>query len=98
MASDKNTENMIEFITGEHYATLSFTEPAKIRRMKKLREENPDEFKYLVENPDGSICCKVPKKWIKISPTRKVNRVYTDEERKAFAEKMAQYRNKPATE
>ena len=69
MASDKNTENMIEFISGEHFVTISFTESSKINRMKKLyASDRGKEFKYFIDNPDGSICCKIPKKWIKINP------------------------------
>ena len=39
--------------------------------LKKIYEDRKDEFKYLVENDDGSICAKLPKKWIKINPGSK---------------------------
>ena len=36
--------------------------------MKKLYEARKSEFKYFIENQDGSICCKYPKKWEKCNP------------------------------
>ena len=61
----ENIENMIEFISGTRTATVTFTNKKHINRIKKLYEERKDEFKYLVENPDGSVCAKLPLKWIK---------------------------------
>lgn len=67
----ENSENMIEFISGTRTATVTFTNQKHINRIKKLYEERKDEFKYLVENPDGSVCAKLPLKWIKINPGSK---------------------------
>ena len=67
----ENSENMIEFISGTRTATVTFTNQKHINRIKKLYEERKDEFKYLVENPDGSVCAKIPLKWIKINPGSK---------------------------
>ena len=64
---DNNNENAIEWLSREHYATVTFTDRKMINRVKKLYEDRKDEFKYLVENDDGSICAKLPKKWIKIN-------------------------------
>lgn len=65
---DNNNENSIEWITGERYAVVTFTDRKMINRVKKIYEERSDEFKYLHENPDGSICAKLPKKWIRCNP------------------------------
>ena len=54
-----------------------------INRIKKLYEERKDEFKYLVENPDGSVCAKIPLKWIKINADSKTGRVMTEEQKEA---------------
>ncbi len=88
MKMESNNENMIEFISGSHMATLSFTNRKHITRMKKLYESNKDDFKYFVENQDGSICCKVPLKWIKISPPKQVS----DEQRQAASERFKKMR------
>lgn len=50
----ENNENMIEFISCTHFATVTFTNQKHINRMKKLYEEHKDEFKYFKENSDGN--------------------------------------------
>ena len=79
----ENSENMIEFISGTRTATVTFTNQKHINRIKKLYEERKDEFKYLVENPDDSVCAKLPLKWIKINPGSKTGRVMTEEQKEA---------------
>ena len=79
----ENSENMIEFISGTRTATVTFTNQKHINRIKKLYEERKDEFKYLVENHDGSVCAKLPLKWIKINPGSKTGRVMTEEQKEA---------------
>ena len=68
---DNNNENCIEILSGERSAVVSFTSKKHINRIKKLYEERKDDFKYFHENTDGSICAKLPLKWIKISPTKR---------------------------
>ena len=89
---DRNNENCIEWISGSHTATLTFTNRKHINRIKKLYESHKDDFKYFYENSDGSICCKIPLKWIKVNPGG--NREYTEEQRAAMAERMRNTRNK----
>ena len=57
---ETNNENAIEFLTREKYAVVSFTSPRHINKVKKLYEERREDFKYLKENKDGSICAKLP--------------------------------------
>ena len=79
----ENTENVLEFISGTHTATVTFTNKKHINRIKKLYEERKDDFKYFIENPDGSVCAKIPLKWIKINPGSKQKRVMTEEQKEA---------------
>ena len=79
----ENTENMIEFISGTRTATVTFTNKKHINRIKKLYEERKDDFKYFVENPDGSFCAKIPLKWVRINPGSKTGRVMTEEQKEA---------------
>ena len=81
--SERNTENVLEFISGTRTATVTFTNQKHINRIKKIHEERKDEFKYFVENDDGSICAKIPLKWIKINPGSKTGRVMTEEQKEA---------------
>ena len=88
----ENSENMIEFISGTRTATVTFTNKKHINRIKKLYEERKDDFKYFVENKDGSICAKLPLKWIKISPPKRNSRIYTEEEKRKIAERLGNAR------
>ena len=81
--SERNTENVLEFISGTRTATVTFTNQKHINRMKKLYEERKDDFKYFKENKDGSICAKIPLKWIKINAGSKTGRVMTEEQKEA---------------
>ena len=65
------TENMIEFISGQRTATVTFSNQKHINKIKKIYSERSDEFKYFKENKDGSICAKIPLKWIKVNPGSK---------------------------
>lgn len=90
----ENTENMIEFISGTRTATVTFTNKKHINRIKKLYEERKDDFKYFVENPDGSVCAKLPLKWIKINAGSKEGRVMTEEQKEAARIRLAETRKK----
>ena len=79
----ENIENVIEFISNTRTATVTFTNKKHINRIKKLYEERKDDFKYFVENPDGSVCAKIPLKWIKSNPGSKTGRVMTEEQKEA---------------
>lgn len=91
---DNNNENCIEFLSGERSAMVSFTNRKHINRIKKLYEERKDDFKYFHENTDGSICAKLPLKWIKINPGSKNGRIMTEEQKEAARVRLANARNK----
>lgn len=59
-----------------------------IRKIRKLKEQHPDEVKidYEPEKNDGCICAWLPTKWLRIAPPPK--RELTDEQRKAASERM----------
>ena len=90
----ENSENMIEFISGTRTATVTFTNQKHINRIKKIYEERKDDFKYFIENPDGSICAKLPLKWIKINAGSKEGRVMTEEQKEAARIRLANARKK----
>ena len=91
---DNNNENCIEFLSGERSAVVSFTNKKHINRIKKLYEERKDDFKYFHENTDGSICAKIPLKWIKLNPGSKNGRIMTEEQKEAARVRLANARNK----
>ena len=90
----ENSENMIEFISGTRTATVTFTNQKHINRIKKLYEERKDDFKYFKENTDGSVCAKIPLKWIKINAGSKTGRVMTEEQKEAARIRLANARKK----
>lgn len=79
----ENIENVLEFISGTRTATVTFTNQKHINRIKKIYEERKDDFKYFKENTDGSVCAKIPLKWIKINAGSKTGRVMTEEQKEA---------------
>ena len=91
----ENTENMIEFLSGTRTATVTFTNQKHINRMKKLYEERKDEFKYFKENEDGSVCAKIPVKWVRIGAGRTgTKREMTEEQKEALRQRLAAGRAK----
>lgn len=96
----ENSENMIEFISGQRTATVTFTNQKHINRMKKLYEERGDEFKYFKENEDGSICAKIPLRWIKVNagalPGTGKKREMTEEQKEELRKRLAEGRAKAA--
>ena len=94
----ENNENMIEWISGQHYCVGTFTNTKHINRIKRIYEERKDEFKYLKENEDGSICAKFPLKWLKINPGSvpgsRPKREMTEEQKQELRERLAAGRAK----
>lgn len=90
----ENTENMVEFISGTRTATVTFTNQKHINRMKKLYEERKDDFKYFKENKDGSICAKIPLKWVKINAGSKTGRIMTEEQKEAAHKRLEEARKR----
>ena len=83
-----NNENCIEFLNNQHQITVSFCMQKWINKVKKLKDEHPDDVKILAENEDGSICAKLPIKFLKISAPRKVS----EEQRQAASERFRKLR------
>lgn len=90
----ENNENMIEFLSGQRTATVTFTNKKHINRIKKLYTDRKDDFTYFVENDDGSVCTKMPLKWIKINAGSKNGRIMTDEQKEAARIRLENYRKK----
>ena len=59
-------ENVIEWINGESHAVCTFNQKKYINRVLKMRERSPEFVTNFVQNKDGSICCHVPVKAVKL--------------------------------
>ena len=68
-------------------AVVSTDEPKWHRRLRKFREQYPDQvhIKYEPETNDGNMVATVPVKWVKISPPKRMN--YTDEQLAVLSER-----------
>ena len=62
--------------------------PLTFTKIKKLHELNPDDVEIIAENDDGSICARLPIKYLKISAPRKVS----DEQRQRASERFKKLR------
>ena len=83
-----NNENCVEFLNNQKTMTVSFCSQKWITKIKKLSQSNPDDVEIIAENKDGSICAKLPIKYLKISTPRKVS----DEQRQKASERFKKLR------
>ena len=96
--TENNNENCLEFLSGERYVTVSFSNRKHVNRIKKLYEERGGEFKYFRENTDGTICAKLPLKWLKLNPGSvpgtRAKREMTEEQKEELRQRLAAGRAK----
>ena len=91
----ENNENMVEFLSGARTATVTFTNPKHIRKLKELYKEHAEDFRYFKLNKDGSVCAKIPLKWIRISAGRTGSkREMTEEQKEELRKRLAAGRAK----
>ena len=83
-----NNENCVEFLNNQKTMTVSFCSQKWITKIKKLSQSNPNDVEIIAENKDGSICARLPIKYLKISAPRKVS----DEQRQKASERFKKLR------
>lgn len=71
---------------------FSSDEKRWINKIRKLKEEYPDEIRIIAEpeTNDGCIYCQLPTSWLKIQPKRKVE--LSEEEKDVLRERLARMR------
>ena len=79
-------ETVVEYVKGDSTITVSSTDRAWVNKILKLCSENPEETHIVAQNPDGSVCAKLPKKYLKLSKPRKVT--LSEEQKAATAERL----------
>lgn len=72
---------------------FSSDESKWINKIRKLKEQYPDDVKIIrqPEDNDGCIYCELPVGWLKIQPKRECRKL-TEEERMVAAERLARAR------
>ncbi len=87
-------ETQINFNAAENTAELYTADPVMIRRMNKLVEQNPEQFKGEVHSKyQGKVYgmhYTFPKRFVTIR-TKDVVRQMSDEQRKESAERLREY-------
>lgn len=82
------TENAIEFIKHSKRATVTFSQPRYISRIKKLAEKYPEECKIVSVDriPDEGeiLCAHIPTAWVRINPGKDL----TEEQRNAIGKRL----------
>lgn len=76
-------ENVIEWLRNMDRATVSFSQGRMVSKIRKLKEEYPNDVNIYSDN-GNSIVAHIPVKWIKVSPPRKIS----DEQKEAAAERF----------
>ena len=73
---------------------LSTDERRLINRILRFRESRPNDVEIIKmpEENDGCLYCKLPAKWLKITPP--AERVLTDDQRAKAAERLKKAREK----
>lgn len=85
-------ENMIDWQKDAKKATLTFSQPRMISRIRKLAKERPNDVKIVSDN-GNVLYAYVPTVWVRVSPPKNVE--FTEEQLKAYSERMKQLRNSP---
>jgi hypothetical protein len=84
-------KNMIEvgmnYTDRDEHAFFSANERRHVNNILRLAEKYPDDvtIRIMPEDNDGQILAWIPKKWIRISPPKKMD--YTDEQRAELSER-----------
>ncbi len=89
-------ETVVEYTKGNSYITVSSTDSVWVKRILKVCNENPEETRIVAQNSDGSVCVKMPKSYLKLSPPPK-RAPLTEEQRIASSERLRQYRASKAS-
>lgn len=80
-------ETVVEYTKGDSHITVSSTDSVWVKRILKVCNENPEETRIVAQNPDGSVCVKMPKNYLKLSPPRK-GRPLTEEQKAVIAHRL----------
>lgn len=82
-------DNVVEYLTGDEFATVTAHRQKLKNQLEKLAEERPDDCKITVRNQDGTIMAKIPTSWVKISPPKKLS----EETREKLSERFKAMHN-----
>lgn len=82
----RSNENVIEWLNGDEKVSCTISQGKFITKILKLIEKYPEEVE-ITNNDDGTIYCKIPLSWIKIS-----HREISEEQKQKSRERLKKYR------
>ena len=83
-----------DIIQGEDYCTFTVSILKYINKTNELKKKYPSLVDIRHINEDGSMVVRFPAEWFRFpSPPKSKGRVFTEEEKKANAERLRNYRN-----
>ena len=93
------SEVCVTALKSEDVANVYTSDNVYLTKFKKLIETNPDAWKIIkvVERSDGTVSgvmLQAPKKCLSFRAGKEVERVYTEEQKNALAERLRNMRNK----
>lgn len=77
-------ETAIDHVWLEDFITITCAEQWSINKIKKYAVSHPDDVKIMHTNKDGTMVARLPFKWLKLSPPRKMS----DEQREKASERF----------
>ena len=97
--ASEESEVCITVLKSEDVADVYTSDNVYLTKFKKLIEANPDVWKItqVVERSDGTVSgvmLRVPKRCLSFRAGKEVERVYTEEQKNALAERLKNMRNK----
>jgi len=79
-------DNTIEFLRNAKIAVATFSQGKFISKMKKYKEDYPDDVEIVPVKDSNVIVCRFPAKWVKVSPPRKIE--MDDEKRSEIRDRL----------
>ena len=95
----EESEVCVTALKSEDVADIYTSDNVYLTKFKKLVEANPDAWKItqVVERSDGTVSgvmLQVPKKCLSFRAGKEVERIYTEEQKNALAERLRNMRSK----
>lgn len=59
-------ENVIEWLNGDNEIACTLNQRKYITKIRKMMDKQPKSVSKFIENPDGSIFCRIPLKALKL--------------------------------
>jgi hypothetical protein len=97
--ASEESEVCVTALKSEDVADVYTSDNVYLTKFKKLIEANPDAWKItqVVERSDGTVSgvmLQVPKKCLSFRAGKEVERIYTEEQKNALAERLRNMRSK----